>query len=118
MRGWPEAVEHELAKSIEEIGLAKKAWSELAAGKKKIKQEMRRADERRKLLNSVAGNRIDTEEVRVRLVQLPSRWENFEIAMEAFNDMIEEQREALKGEVDARATPRGARAPPAASSAA
>ena len=28
------------------------------------------------------------------------RWENFTIALEAFNDLIEEQRTALRGEVD------------------
>eukprot|EP00501_MAST-03F_sp_TOSAG23-6_P000982 GSMAST32.ASY1.ANO1.1018.1 assembled CDS len=88
--------------SIEEIGLAQKAWGELSGSKKSIKMEMRRADERRKLLISVAGNRVDVEEVRVRLGRLPSRWENFEVAMEAFNDLVEEQRETLKGEIDMR----------------
>ena len=33
------------------------------------------------------------------LGRIPSKWENFEVALEAFNDMIEDQRQALKAKV-------------------
>eukprot|EP00939_MAST-03C_sp_MAST-3C-sp1_P003113 g3113.t1 len=86
--------------SIEEIGEARVRWKELGERKKKLRVEFKRCDDKMKLLSAVAGNRVRTDDVHIRLSRLPSTWENLDIAMEAFNDMIEEEREKLKGKID------------------
>ena len=87
-------------KSIEEIGEARVKWKELGERKRGVRQELKRCEDKMKLLVAVAGNRMQIEDIQMRLNCLPSRWENIEIAMEAFNDMIEEQRERLKDQID------------------
>lgn len=87
-------------KSIEEIGEARVKWKELGERKRDVRQELKRCEDKMKLLVAVAGNRMQIDDLQMRLNRLPGRWENLEIAMEAFNDMIEEQRERLKGEID------------------
>ncbi|KAF1791084.1 P-loop containing nucleoside triphosphate hydrolase [Phytophthora cactorum] len=75
-----------------------------------VQAQFQKAEKKKTLLLAVLGGgssagmsgaSLDTSEVETRLSQLPTRWENFEIALEAFNDMIEEQRESLKGEIEA-----------------
>lgn len=88
--------------SIDEIGIAKKNWKEIDAQRPNIQAEYKKCAKKRTLLVSVAGANIDTTEVATRLADMPSRWENFEIALEAFNEMIEEQRESLKGEIESQ----------------
>ncbi|CAK4090165.1 unnamed protein product [Aphanomyces euteiches] len=88
--------------SIEEIGQAKNDWKEIDNQKSKFQALIQKAEKKKTLLLSSAGGSIDTSEVAFRLSQIPSKWENFEIALEAFNEMIEEQRESLKGEIEAK----------------
>ncbi|DBA00111.1 TPA: hypothetical protein N0F65_000402 [Lagenidium giganteum] len=92
--------------SIEEISQAQLEWKEIDAKRNTIQIHFQKADKKKTLLLSVlgsaSGNQMDTTEVENRFAQLPTRWENFEIALEAFNDMIEEQRESLKGEIEAQ----------------
>jgi dynein heavy chain 2 len=86
--------------SFQEIGDAKTEWQSINSNKGNMKAEITLCEEKKKLLLSVAGNSIDTTDVQMRLTKLPPRWDNFEVSMEAFNEMIEEARERLKGEVD------------------
>ncbi|RHY58768.1 hypothetical protein DYB34_000770 [Aphanomyces astaci] len=88
--------------SIEEIGQAKTEWKAIDGHKPSFQALVQKAEKKKTLLLSSAGGSIDTSDVVFRLSQLPSKWENFEIALEAFNDMIEEQRESLKGEIEAK----------------
>ncbi|KAF0686502.1 Aste57867_21689 [Aphanomyces stellatus] len=88
--------------SIEEIGQAKNEWKEIDGQKTTYHALVQKAEKKKTLLLSSAGGSIDTSDVVFRLSQIPSKWENFEVALEAFNEMIEEQRESLKGEIEAK----------------
>jgi dynein heavy chain 2 len=91
--------------SIEEIADAQREWKTIDNDRPAAHVQLGAAEKKKTLLlNAVAvsnASSLDTSEVETRLAQLPTRWENFEIALEAFNDMIEEQREHLKGEIAA-----------------
>lgn len=91
--------------SIEEIADAQREWKTIDSDRPTAYAQLGTAEKKKALLfNAVAvsnASSLDTTEVEARLAQLPTRWENFEIALEAFNDMIEEQREQLKGEIAA-----------------
>ncbi|KAE9115561.1 Cytoplasmic dynein 2 heavy chain 1 [Phytophthora fragariae] len=97
--------------SIDEISAAQVEWKDIDARKGDAHSQFQKAEKKKTLLLAVLGGgssagmsgaTMDTSEVEDRLTQLPTRWENFEIALEAFNDMIEEQRESLKGEIEAQ----------------
>ncbi|GLD99148.1 hypothetical protein PINS_up007866 [Pythium insidiosum] len=96
--------------SIEEISQAQLEWKEIEARKSSMHAQFTKAERKKTLLLSTLSasawsgstGSLDTTDVENRMAQLPTRWENFEIALEAFNDMIEEQREALKGEIEAQ----------------
>ncbi|KAL4105900.1 hypothetical protein PRIC1_003955 [Phytophthora ramorum] len=97
--------------SIDEIGAAQLEWKDIDARKGDAHSQFQKAEKKKTLLLAVLGGgssagmsgaSLDTSEVEARLAQLPTRWENFEIALEAFNDMIDEQRESLKGEIEAQ----------------
>ncbi|KAL8004079.1 putative AAA+ ATPase domain, dynein heavy chain region D6 P-loop domain-containing protein [Plasmopara halstedii] len=95
--------------SIDEISLAQAEWKDIDTHRSEIQTQYQKAEKKKALLLAVlsggssagmSGASLDTSEIESRLAQLPTRWENFEIALEAFNDMIEEQRESLKGEIE------------------
>jgi dynein heavy chain 2 len=69
--------------------------------KESMKSLSRACVEKKKLLLQHApGTAVDVSEVVNRMMNLDGeggRWDEFDIALEAFNDMIEEQKEALKG---------------------
>ena len=94
--------------SVEEIGNAKKTWKEIDSKKDTMKALSKAAVEKKKLLfQYVSGSAIDVSEVSTRMTNLDGeggRWDDFDIALEAFNDMIEEQKEALKGTLDEEGT--------------
>lgn len=94
--------------SIEEIATAQREWKTIDTERPTAQAQLTAADKKKSLLlSSIAtaasggGTSLDTSELEARLAQLPTRWENFEIALEAFNDMVEEQRVQLKGELAA-----------------
>ncbi|KDO32540.1 hypothetical protein SPRG_03015 [Saprolegnia parasitica CBS 223.65] len=89
--------------SIDEIGAAKVDWKSIDGQRSSFQAVVATAEKKKALLlNSTTGGNLDTTDVVSRLSQIPSKWENFEIALEAFNEMIEEQRESLKGELEAK----------------
>ena len=90
--------------TIAEIGAAKRQWKEIDDKKDSMKSVSRACVDKKKLLLQYApGTAVDTTEVSSRMGNLDGeggRWDDFDIALEAFNDMIEEQKEALKGTMD------------------
>eukprot|EP01041_Mallomonas_annulata_P006819 gene6819-13816_t len=90
--------------SVEEISSAKKQWSEIDSMKNSIKLSYRSCADRKKLLLEYApGTAVDTSEVTQRMSNLDGeggRWDEFDIALEAFNDMVEEQKEVLKSTIE------------------
>lgn len=90
--------------SIQEIGEAKKGWKELNERKTEMKIETRACDGQKRLLMSVvssgAGITEAITDITTRMARLPDAWENFELTMEAFNMMVEEQRDEVKGRVE------------------
>lgn len=94
--------------SIDEISQAQVEWKAIDAAKASVHEHFAKAERKKALLLTVLGTsgasstKIDTHEVESRLTKLPTEWENFEVAHEAFNEMIEDQRESLKGEIAAQ----------------
>ncbi len=90
--------------SVEEIGNAKKQWKDIDNNKDTLKLKSKSCVDKKKLLLQYApGTAIDVTEVITKMNNLDGeggRWDDFDIAMEAFNDMIEEQKEALKGTLE------------------
>ncbi|TYZ58493.1 hypothetical protein PybrP1_004198 [[Pythium] brassicae (nom. inval.)] len=93
-------------RSIDEISQAQVEWKAIEATKAGVHAHFDKAERKKALLLGVLGAsasaRIDTHEVESRLAKLPTEWENFEVSHEAFNEMIEDQRESLKGEIAAQ----------------
>ncbi|CAK9088100.1 Cytoplasmic dynein 2 heavy chain 1 (Dynein heavy chain isotype 1B) [Durusdinium trenchii] len=91
--------------TIEEISEATAEWGRISGDKKDIKSKWNKTEDRRKLLLAMSSSlqqnvAVDISEVMDTHGRLPGKWENFEVALIAFNDMIEDQREALKARVD------------------
>jgi dynein heavy chain 2, cytosolic len=87
-------------RSVDEIGAAKKSWKEIDVKKDSMKTLSKNCLDKKKLLLQYApGTAVDISEVTMRMANLEGeggRWDDFDIALEAFNDMVEEQKEALK----------------------
>ena len=90
--------------SIDEIGQAKKEWKEIDSAREAMKTLTHGLLEKKRLLMQYApGSNIDTSEVVSRTANLEgegARWDTFEIALDAFNEMIEEQKESLRSVID------------------
>jgi len=86
--------------TIDEIGQAKRAWQEINEGKAGIRGEYRLCEEQKRLLLSMAGSNVSLAEVTSRLQRLPDDWDTFEVALEAFNEMIEESRAKMRDGVE------------------
>jgi dynein heavy chain 2 len=88
-------------KSVDEIGEAKRQWKEIDAMKGTMMAASRNCVEKKKLLLQYApGTAIDISEITSKMANLDGeggRWDDFEIALEAYNDIIEGQKEVLKG---------------------
>ena len=90
--------------TVEEIGNAKKVWKEIDSKKDVMKSTSKSCmDKKKLLLQYAAGSMIDLSEIISKMANLNGeggRWDDFDIAHEAFNDMVEEQKEALKGTLE------------------
>lgn len=88
-------------KSVDEIGEAKKQWKEIDNNKGAMMLTSKNCVEKKKLLLQYApGTAIDISEITSKMANLDGeggRWDDFEIALEAYNDIIEGQKEVLKG---------------------
>ena len=75
--------------SVEEIGKAKAEAMEIANKKNTYLNLYNQCEERNKLLRMIAGEGANINDFR-------ARWVNFESSLNAFSDMIDEQRKVLK----------------------
>ncbi len=88
--------------SITELGDAQQQWKQIDLDKAAVKVEWDKCEEKRNLLVTVvsSGMSVDMSDFQAKLSTIPSRWEDFEIALEAFNEMVEEQKQHLKVELE------------------
>jgi dynein heavy chain 2 len=91
-------------KSVDEIGTAKKQWKEIE-GKKSSMQMLSKTcvDKKKLLLQNAPGTAVDVSEISTKMANLEGeggRWDDLEIGLEAFNDIIEGQKEILKGTLE------------------
>lgn len=90
--------------TVDEIGNAKRVWKEIDSKKDTMKSLSIACIEKKKLLLQYAsGSAIDISEILSKMTNLDGeggRWDDFDISLEAFNDMVEEQKEALKGTLE------------------
>ncbi|XP_050986096.1 LOW QUALITY PROTEIN: cytoplasmic dynein 2 heavy chain 1 [Labeo rohita] len=82
--------------SIDEIGEANVKHSQLQTQKPEILPQFQQAEEKNRLLRSVAGGGLDT------ISSLRAKWDKFELMMESHQLMIKEQVEMMKGNVESR----------------
>uniref|UniRef100_A0A8C1IPK5 Dynein cytoplasmic 2 heavy chain 1 n=1 Tax=Cyprinus carpio TaxID=7962 RepID=A0A8C1IPK5_CYPCA len=82
--------------SIDEIGEANAKHGQLQTQKPEILPQFQQAEEKNRLLRSVAGGGLDT------ISSLRARWDKFELMMESHQLMIKEQVEVMKGNVESR----------------
>ena len=87
-------------KSVEEISEAKRQWKEIDSNKSNMMLKSKNCVEKKRLLLQYApGTAIDISEITLKMSNLDGeggRWDNFDIALEAYNDVIEGQKEILK----------------------
>ena len=91
-----------LPTTIEEIGNAKQEWKRIVDSKSDMKETTKICARQKKLLLQVAGlsGSIDVAEVTQRLAQLPGEWENFDVAVEAFSDILDAAKEKMKDQLE------------------
>ncbi|KAL1260293.1 hypothetical protein QQF64_008120, partial [Cirrhinus molitorella] len=82
--------------SIDEIGEANAKHSQLQTQKPEILPQFQQAEEKNRLLRSVAGGGLDS------ISSLRAKWDKFELMMESHQLMIKEQVEVMKGNVESR----------------
>ena len=86
--------------TVDEITEAQREWKELGEQKDRIRAISHNCVEKKKLLLLHApGSAVDVSEVLQRMSNLDGeggRWDDFDIGMEAFNFMIEDQKEEAK----------------------
>ena len=81
--------------TVEEIGAAKVEALEIAKSKAGIRELYQECQEKNKLLRQMAGQNVD-------LTEIESRWTKLETTLSAFSEMIEEQKNVVKSEIDQR----------------
>lgn len=95
-------------RTIDEIGEAKKHWKELDGKRGEVMRLSKSCLEKKKLLLQYApGTAIDISEITSKMANLDGeggRWDDFDIAMEAHNDIIEAQKEVLKAYLEEEET--------------
>ncbi|XP_073719558.1 cytoplasmic dynein 2 heavy chain 1 [Misgurnus anguillicaudatus] len=82
--------------SIDEIGEANAKHGHLQSQKPEILPQFQQAEEKNKLLRSVAGGGLDS------ISALRAKWDKFELMMESHQLMIKEQVEVMKGNVESQ----------------
>ncbi|XP_072546992.1 cytoplasmic dynein 2 heavy chain 1 isoform X2 [Salminus brasiliensis] len=82
--------------SIDEIGDANAKHSQLQAKKPEVVPQFQQAEEKNRLLRSVAGGGVDS------ISSLRAKWDKFELMMESHQLMIKEQVEVMKVSVLSR----------------
>jgi dynein heavy chain 2 len=90
--------------SVAEIAEAKRRWKEFDSKKDSMKSVSRACGLKKALLLQYApGTGIDITEISVRMANLDGeggRWDDFDISLEAYNDLIENQKEVFKSTIE------------------
>ncbi|CAM9203957.1 unnamed protein product, partial [Ectocarpus fasciculatus] len=88
-------------RTIDDIGEAKRDWKEMESKKDDIRRlSSKCVGLKVLLLQHAPGNQVDASEAISKMAGLDGeggRWDEFDIAAEAFQEMVEEQKESLKG---------------------
>ncbi|XP_063807614.1 cytoplasmic dynein 2 heavy chain 1 isoform X2 [Pseudophryne corroboree] len=84
--------------SVEEIGEANMKHGQLKLRRPEILPLFKEAEDKNRLLRSVAGGGLDT------ISNLRAKWDKFELMMESYQLMVKEQIEIMKQNVNSRVT--------------
>lgn len=91
-------------RTVDEIGEAKKQWKDFDGRKGFVAKFSKNCVEKKKVLLQYApGTAVDISEVTAKMANLDGeggRWDDFEVALEAHNDIIEAQKEVLKSHLE------------------
>ena len=91
-------------KTVDEIGTAKKQWKEIDSKKHHMMTVSKNCVDKKKLLSQYApGTAVDISDISKKMADLDGeggRWDKFEIALEAYDNLIEDQKEVLKGTLE------------------
>nr|KAF6324413.1 dynein cytoplasmic 2 heavy chain 1 [Myotis myotis] len=85
-----------MPQSVEEIGNANVQYSKLQEQKPQILPLFQEAEDKNRLLRTVAGGGLET------ISNLKAKWDKFELMMESHQLMIKDQIEVMKGNVKSR----------------
>ncbi|KAB1272094.1 Cytoplasmic dynein 2 heavy chain 1 [Camelus dromedarius] len=85
-----------MPQSVEEIGNANLQYSKLQERKPQILPLFQEAEDKNRLLRTVAGGGLET------ISNLKAKWDKFELMMESHQLMIKDQIEVMKGNVKSR----------------
>ncbi|XP_040316731.1 cytoplasmic dynein 2 heavy chain 1 [Herpailurus yagouaroundi] len=85
-----------MPQSVEEIGDANLQYSRLQQRKPEILPLFQEAEDKNRLLRTVAGGGLET------ISNLKAKWDKFELMMESHQLMIKDQIEVMKGNVQSR----------------
>ncbi|KAG8523219.1 Cytoplasmic dynein 2 heavy chain 1, partial [Galemys pyrenaicus] len=85
-----------MPQSVEEIGDANLQYSKLQERKPEILPLFQEAEDKNRLLRTVAGGGLET------ISNLKAKWDKFELMMESHQLMIKDQIEVMKGNVKSR----------------
>ncbi|KAL4829789.1 hypothetical protein H8958_009079 [Nasalis larvatus] len=85
-----------MPQSVEEIGDANLRYSKLQERKPEILPLFQEAEDKNRLLRTVAGGGLET------ISNLKAKWDKFELMMESHQLMIKDQIEVMKGNVKSR----------------
>lgn len=90
--------------SVAEIADAKRRWKEFDNRKDSMKAVSRACVQKKNLLLQYApGTGVDFSEVSVRMANLDGeggRWDDFDVSLEAYNELIESQKEIFKSTIE------------------
>ena len=79
--------------SIEEITQSKAEVYEINQKRQELYEKFKHTEEKNKLLRNMVGNAHN-------ISNISKRWENFDVALEGFNQMLSEQQEVIKNEIE------------------
>ena len=92
---------HSKPQTVDEISEAKKQWKEIEASKSSVMITSKNCVEKKKLLLQYApGTAVDISDITAKMANLDGeggRWDTFEVSLGSYNEVIEGQKEVLKG---------------------
>lgn len=83
--------------SVEDMGKAKQEWRAIADRKREFQRKLVRCQKKNLLLRQMTNTSLDMSAIK-------PKWEQFQNALDAFNDLLEDQRDTLKQDIERGAT--------------